>query len=381
MAQETTIGGKRLEDALHPALEAVLDDTGWRITELQRDVELNEGVAADCVVRVASGSSEAALVVEVDANPRPKTAREKAVLLKHLVAQSAGDHPSPIAFFVPHITPSLASLLTGLEVGYFDLAGACRLRWPGMYVERAASLKLPAMDAAPVLPDSPFSPGATKKHRIMRVLLSYPERRWHQVELAAEACVSVYTAHSVVEWLLAEHRADYEGRGPDRVVFLAAPGGLLETWSAFWASTWRRNQREARLYYCLGRSDEDVRERITRAATEVGARVGFTLAAGANRYGAYLRDELVHAYFTGSDAELAEAADLDPVPRGANVLLYVARDEGIFYLPAEARERLSLRAPSGIWPVSPVQLYLDMKAAGGRYAEQAEELRREVLRY
>jgi len=381
MASEEKIGEEELQTLLEPALEAVLADSGWAITELQHEYPLDHGVRADCVVRVASGSSEAALVVEVKANPRPKTVREKAVLLKHLVSESPFDQPAAIAFFIPRITPSLGSLLTGLEVGYFDLTGACRLRWPGLYVERPASFGLPAMDAAPAQPDSPFSPGATKKHRILRVLLSYPKRRWHQVELAAEARVSVYTAHRVAQWLLREHYADYKGKGPRRVVFLVEPGELLAMWSALWASTWRRSQREARLYYCLARSDEDVRERIARAATKVAARVGFTLTAGANRYGAYLRDELVHAYFTGAEPELARVADLDAVPRGGNVLLYAARDEGIFYLPAEVRERLSLRAPSAIRPVCPAQVYLDMTAAGGRYAEQGEELRREVLGY
>lgn len=212
-------------------------------------------------------------------------------------------------------------------------------------------------------------------------MLSYSDRRWHQVELAAEAGVSVYTAHSVVRWVLQEHHGDYEGRGPRKVVFLERPGVLLDAWSNSWGHAWRQSQRTASGYYCLARNVDDVRERMAQAAGEVGARLGFTLSAGANRYGAYLRDELVHAYFTGPEEEFARAADLDPVARGANVYLYAARDDGLFYLPEDARRRLRPDAGASVTPVCPVQAYLDMKAAGGRYAEQAEVLRQEVLGY
>lgn len=417
------IGSKELQQLLKPILEAVLRDTGWTVTRLERRYELDQGVAADCVARFASGSSKAALVVEVQAHPRPKSVREKAVLLQHLVSESPFDEPTAVAFFVPRVTGSLAELLRELEVGYFDLQGACCLRWPGLYVDRPLGLATPPGGARASRSSSPDSaivptptPGegrvdcvvrvptlqlsatvlqptvsvgessaiasrAVKKHNVLRVMLSYPQRRWHQVELAAEAAVSVYTAHSVVRWVLQEHHGDYEGRGPRKVVFLERPGVLLDAWSNSWGHTWRQSQRTASGYYCLARNVDDVRERMAQAAGEVGARLGFTLSAGANRYGAYLRDELVHAYFTGPEEEFARAADLDPVARGANVYLYAARDDGLFYLPEDARRRLRPDAGASVTPVCPVQAYLDMKAAGGRYAEQAEVLRQEVLGY
>jgi len=64
-----------------------------------------------------------------------------------------------------------------------------------------------------------------------------------------------------------------------------------------------------------------------------------------------------------------------------NVILLSARDKGLLYLPPNARESLHLPEQDGPQPVSPVQLYLDMRAAGGRHAEQAATLREEVLGY
>jgi len=381
MVRSERIATAELERMLDDALRDALRSSGWEVARAEREYALGGEVRVDLVAWLTSGLSEIVLVVDVQAHARPGRVRERLALLRRLLSEARLGPHTALAFFVPRITGPLATLLREREVGYFDLAGSCCLRWPGMYIDRPAASDPPPSDTPSVRPDSVFSPGATKKHRVLRAMLSYPRRRWHQVKLAAEAQVSAYTAHRTVACLLADHHADYEGRGPDKVVFLVEPGQLLDAWNSFWRGTWRMNQSQAGLYYCLGRNVDDVRARIARAATDVGGSVGFTLTAGANRYGAYLRDELVHAYFTGAEAELAEAADLDAVPRGANVFLYAARDEGVFYVPAELEKRLGLGEPASIRPVCPVQLYLDMKAAGGRYAEQADELRREVLGY
>ncbi len=369
--------GRMLDDALRDALCS----SGWEVARAERGYALGDEVCVDLVAWLTSGLSETVLVVDVQSHARPGRLRERLALLRGLLSDAGLGPQTALAFFVPRITGPLATLLRKRDVGYFDLAGACSLRWPGMYIDRPAASDPAPLDTSSIRPDSVFSPRATKKHRVLRALLSYPRRRWQQVKLAAEAQVSAYTAHRTVACLLADHHADYAGKGPDKVVFLVEPGQLLDAWSSFWRGTWRMNQSQAGLYHCLGRNADDVRARIARAATDVGASVGFTLAAGANRYGAYLRDELVHAYFNGAQGELAEAADLDAVPRGANVFLYAARDEGVFYVPAELEKRLGLGEPASIRPVCPVQLYLDMKAAGGRYAEQADELRQEVLGY
>jgi hypothetical protein len=120
---------------------------------------------------------------------------------------------------------------------------------------------------------------------------------------------------------------------------------------------------------------------LVAAAKASGGEVAFTLAAGANRFLPLLRDDTVHAWVCGDIVAVAQAADLTPVRRGANVILLPARDAGVLYLPENARQRLRLQGDDDPLPVSPVQLYLDMRAAGGRYAEQGIRLRDEVLGY
>jgi hypothetical protein len=107
--------------------------------------------------------------------------------------------------------------------------------------------------------------------------------------------------------------------------------------------------------------------------------VGLTLSAGANCYGPYVRDDTTHAYVLGDVQVLAEAADLEPVASGANVVLFPTTEEGLLYLTDDLRRRAGGAAQAAAAPVCPAQLYLDLKAAGGRLAEQADRLREEFL--
>ena len=339
---------------------------------------------ADAVIRLRSTSERTTLIVESNANPRLGAVREKALLLQYMLSESGGGETTTLAFLVPRVTPSLAGLLRELNVGYLDLTGACRLQWPGLVIERPGALDQmeatnsrgspPSLDPAQV-----FGPRAPRRHRVLRALLSWPGRRWHQVELAEESHTSVFTVHGVVQHLLTEHQADEEGRGPQKVVFLVRPEELLDGWSPFWRTHWRHCQRTAGLLYGLADGQDELRGRIGSAAADAGARVGFTLSGGANCYGPYLRDEVVHAYVLGDLEALAQAVDLEPVASGANVILYPTTEEGLLYLTDELRSHVGVAQGYAAAPVCPAQLYLDMKAAGGRLAQQADRLREDFI--
>lgn len=73
------------------------------------------------------------------------------------------------------------------------------------------------------------------RHQVLRALLSYPSRKWHQNELAQDADVDPGShVNRVVIFLLQEHYADYDGRGPGEVIFVTRPGELLDTWRGCW---------------------------------------------------------------------------------------------------------------------------------------------------
>jgi len=52
---------------------------------------------------------------------------------------------------------------------------------------------------------------------------------------------------------------------------------------------------------------------LAAAAYDVGSQLGFTLASGAGYFGAYMRDDHVHAYVSQNVQAVARTADLEPV--------------------------------------------------------------------
>ncbi len=369
-----------LEAVVEPVLRAALADTGWQIDAIRRGPAIGSA-RPDFSFALRSGECGTELIVEARNAPRPGQLRETASFIARQVAESAASGAG-FAIMAPRITPALEDLLRELGVGYMDLQGKVLLKCRGLYVERPGGEPLALPESAEVRPsalagggeltaESVFGLGSPKRHRVLRAILSYPGRDWHQTELAEEAAVSPYTAHTVVSHLVGEHYADEEGAGPRKTVRLVRPETLLQTWSLYWRSVWRRQMTAASQYYSLAAGPDEIASELAAAASELGQGLAFTLATGAEAYGAYLRSEQVHAYVASAPDVLAEASDLEPVETG-NVVLMRAFDEGVFYRPAGVQTEPVVGA---------VQLYLDMTAAGGRYAEQAGDLIREEFGY
>jgi DNA-binding transcriptional ArsR family regulator len=289
--------------------------------------------------------------------------------------------------FVWRITRRVAEVCREAGICFLDAFGSAMLRWCGLYIERSplahplippkGQLRLWVESRLPGLPDDVgelLSMRAPLRQRVARVLLSNPGALWAVGDLARAAGVSLPTASKVVKVLEEQVMVRREQNG---MVKVSAPGALLREWSG----AWKLGARGRRGYYCPGRNVEDVTAKLSGAAEVVGARLGLTLAAGASYYGSYLRDDLVHAYVLGPEDELSEVAEMTETASGANVVLYAPPDEGVYYMPPALKEKLGLGESEPAPPVCPVQLYLDMTAAGGRYADQAERLRTEVIEF
>jgi hypothetical protein len=82
------------------------------------------------------------------------------------------------------------------------------------------------------------------RHRVLRALLSYPNRKWHQIPLAEEAGVDPGShVNRVVRFLLQEHYAGYEGRGHGKVISVTRPRELLDSCRGHWLQMWNALRR------------------------------------------------------------------------------------------------------------------------------------------
>jgi len=251
----------------------------------------------------------------------------------------------------PYISPSAGDLCEREGYGYIDLAGNCHLSFDDVFIHREGRPN-PTPERRELR--SLFSPRA---ERVLRVLLSQPRRVWRLHELAEHSGVSGGYAHRVKEQLLDREWLVDHAPG----LRLLQPERMLRSW----AENYNFARQKRSDYHSLLELEE-IEAAVARHASALQALYGFTGFSGSSRIAPLVRYQRVHAYINSFQKDgLVEALKVKPVTSGANLTLLEPYDEGVFY---DAYHR------DGISVVSPVQLYLDLRALSGRGEDAAEFL-------
>jgi hypothetical protein len=235
------------------------------------------------------------------------------------------------------------------NVGYYDLAGNCRLIFGDYYVERSGRPNPFRKDH--VGASNLYGP---KSERVLRVL--FDGQDWKVVPLAERANVSTGTV-SIVRNLLLEREWAKEGPGGLK---LTQPKKLL----ADWAAVWRRRREKPKTYFTL-KPLVEIEAEMAKFAAQHPAQFALTGTAGAGRIAPMTRYNRAQVYWDGDPDLLATAAGLKPVETGANVHIFAPRDKGVFFAKQDI---------AGIPVVAPLQLYLDLLRDPARGEEAAEHI-------
>jgi len=310
----------------------------------------------DFILTVRSPSINRRLVCEVRSSGQPRIAREACLTLLDYARSDKRDYP---VFVAPHIAPTAAAICDRYQVGYFDLAGNCRLAFDQVYIRREG-FPNPSVQKRDLR--SLYSP---KAERILRVLLTAGKRSWRMQELANEASVSLGQVANVKKLLFDREWIELEAGG-FRLRSLDAALSILTEW----AGNYRIERSTAREYYSL-KPIPQMEAEIAAASRRLKARLAFSGFSGAARFAPAVRYQRVTAYFLGDLPALTDRLGLKPVSSGANVTFLDPYDEGVLYGTQEVE-----RAPV----VSPVQIYLDLMQTKGRGDEAASAILEEVIK-
>jgi hypothetical protein len=307
----------------------------------------------DFILTVRSGAKDRRLVCRAASSGQPRMAREACLELLDYARSDKRDYP---VFVAPYISPEAAAICEGYQVGYFDLAGNCRLAFDRVYIRRDG---FPNSSVQKRDLRSLYSP---KAERVLRVLLAAGRRNWRMQELADEARVSLGQAANLKKLLLDREWMEADTEGLRMRSFDDAVLPLLTEW----AGNYRAERSAASEYYSLKPIPQTEAE-LARAKV----RLAFTGFSGAARFAPTVRYQRVTAYVLGSRSALIERVGLKPVPSGGNVTLIEPYDEGVFY---------GTRAIEGAPVVSPVQLFLDIRQTKGRGEEAAQAILEEAIK-
>lgn len=203
-----------------------------------------------------------------------------------------------------------------------------------------------------------------RSSRVLRVLLTDPNRKWVLRELAKESQISLGMASYVTSSLV---RMGFAARDNSNHLILSDPSRLLRQWAASSNYVFLNQFSE---YYTFDTEFESFLSRLRKLSKTLKSKYSMTLHAAAWLVAPYVRPTDFHIYVKSSMnrkeiAVFAKALSLSPIEKSGNVKLVTPYDDGVFYGSREIKQ---------VRIVSLVQLYVDLLNYPGRGEEAAEKI-------
>ena len=214
-----------------------------------------------------------------------------------------------------------------------------------------------------------FEPKAT---RVLRALLTDPQRNWTIRGLAEEVKISAGYAHAAVSTLI---DLGYVARTETYKIKMVNPTVLLRRWAAY------HQYDKVNIFLEYYTFEREIDRFIHQLSTVNSASYALTALAGAFLIAPHVRPVDVHMYVHGKEdaTAITKVLSLQPIPRGGNVKFVIPYDEGVFYGQQRVNLSTSDQAESGVNVVSNVQLFVDLYNYPARGLEAAEHLYERIV--
>jgi hypothetical protein len=302
-------------------------------------------------------------------------AAERVFVAEYVVAASAGhvgaglrslkncedETPDAIPLLVvPYMRPTAREMCAAADVSWLDLSGNANITGQGLRVRIEGR---PDAHRRPGRPRSVFSPAATS---IAMAFLLNPQRQFTQIELAEETLSNRGTVSRHVGRLAKAGFIISEDRGRGASWRVRDPDLMLDAWRA----EYDFGMHEVRRGHVPGRGGMALVHLLSEQCREADVFCAMTGLPAAWLLRPFATFRTVTAYVPAPlpQSLLDDIGFLDE-PRGANTWLVRPRDDGVL---------MGSAVTDGIRHVSPVQVYLDLKAQPERADEAAEMLRHQM---
>lgn len=304
----------------------------------------------DAIVRFAG--QETLLAVETRTRVNAATARN----LLHV----AGARPdTPLLLIANEITAEARQILADNDLAYIDEQGNAHLTLPGLLL-RIAGTKRPPTKAPTRL--------SGKAGIVAHALLREPDRHWQIKDLVEATTVSAGFIHRVLARLTTEGVLATHGTGPRRTRTLTSPTSLLDLWAEEHNDTTTRE-----LGYQLAQTNQQLVADLAVALDTTGIDYALTGAAAAAIIAPVLTSVAITELWVDALADprdLIDQTPVDAVDNGHNVVFLQTNNNA----PLANRQRVG-----DIWMADNLRIYLDLRNDPRRGAEQASNLREQII--
>ncbi len=341
----------QLIDDFGPKFREFVSRVGGTVQTIQKEPTRP---GPDLLLQAEIRGTPITLIAEAKSVGEPRYVRQAADQLRDYAARFPGAYPIVVSSF---ISPQTAEMLRSRGIGYFDMQGNVLIDFGSLFINVSGKTnRNPVQKTLKSL-------FADKSSRILRVLLTSPEKSWAVQNLSVEAGVSIGLT-SRVKQRLVDFELIPETKGG---IKLSKPGELLDQWS----KAYNYEKNEITKYYSQSQPAE-IEKRVASFAASSGTPYQLTMFSGAAKVAPFVRYNFAAFYFSGSMRELERELAISPTTSGANVWVFRPFDEGVYY---------GMQKRDGISVASSVQLYLDLINYKGRGEEQATAIRERILRY
>jgi hypothetical protein len=269
----------------------------------------------------------------------------------------------PLLLIATETTAEARAILGEQGIGLVDGLGNAHIELPGLLFHLEGRRRPRRAGGEPTPTRLSGKAGVAAQ-----ALLLDPPRAWHVADLAHEARVSTGLAHRVMARLEAEAVMASEGAGPNRVRHLTNPTALLDLWAEENVDYPVRT-----LGHLLAQTPQQLIEKLRSNLDASGISYALTGAGAASVVAPFVTAVPVvelWAEATAAPDELCEAAGVERVAEGHNVVFLQGKDDG----PLAFREKTN-----GAWVANRFRLYNDLRRDPRRGREQADHLREEVI--
>lgn len=311
----------------------------------------------DILATFSVGGAPRYFACEVKTAGQPRHVR--AALLELRKAAGTLNPPAVPIFVAPYLSHDAQALCREFDVGYLDLVGNTWIAFDTVLIERQVDTKPPAVQRNL---KSIFKP---KSAQVLRVLLRNPALSWRVADLSEASEVSLGHISNVRNELVDREWAEITDSG----LRLSHPDALLDAWRDVYEQP--AGERTG-FYTTLHGQSLDTSVRRILAAGPNAPKAVFASFSAAHWLAPYGRVPMQYFYTnTAGLSALRDTLHLSPAGSGANVVITVPKDQGLFNDVIEP--------VPGVVCTGPVQTYLDLAIAGERGAEAAEHLRKTLL--
>ena len=334
--------------AVQEHLQAVFQDIPFAEVKRWSQSKPLAGILPDLVFNVQAGSRRWKMIVEVKSIGEPRQLRYAIQQLKEYLQGMENGYG---IIGAPYISEDGARICRDNGVGCIDLAGNCLLSFDEVHIERTGYPN-PSTDKRSIR--SPFT---RKASRVIRVMLTNPNRSWQLQELAKKADISLGLASKVKRRLL---DLEYARENDKKEILFNHPRDVLEKWKESY--TFRKNS----IWNFFSPDEPEVLERrLAGHCSRQRIRYALTLFSGAALVAPFTHYTRGFSYVDSDIRKVAEAIELKEVSSGPNFTILESYDEGVFF---------GAREIEGTTVVSDIQLYLDLVSYRGRGEEAAQFL-------